>query len=304
MTQQELKNCIFILNDMEQNIYMMTRMCEKFDEEIKKTEKCEYPELKKPEEPKYYKVNLLSEMFIYNPISEFLLEHMFDEFECSDIYDFLLSSIRFIFYAVLGIVLLPISIIVGAVIYLTDKPKTESHNQKLRQEYEDACKKYENDCTEREVQRYKELKKIDEMKKQKQGLLVQRKESQAKLDEFYEKININEKFRGILPMSYMAEFIKLGIATKLEGADGLYYLVLKELKDTEFKYSITAKLDEAVQKEQSLHKELERMKRTCDIMMLNSANNASSNTIDSYQSERIARELEYQTYLIKKGIYG
>lgn len=303
MTQQELKNCIFILNDMEQNIYMMTRISEKLDDEIKKMETYEYPELKEPKEPKYYNSGLLSVIFLDNPIPEFIGER-FSDLEFGDIYDFAFSAVRFIFWVALYVVLIPINIIVGTITYFVRKPKEEIHNQKIKQEYIMNCEKYKKDCVQCETQLFENSKKIEELKNQKQNLLTQRQKSELKLNEFYEKININKKFRGILPMSYMAEFIKLGIATKLEGADGLYYLVLKELKDTEFKYSITSKLDEAVKKEQSLYKEIERMKRTCDIMVLNTSNKALSNNIDSYQSERIARELEYQTYLLKKGIYN
>lgn len=295
MTQQELKNCILILNDMEQNIYMMTRMGEKLDEEINKLRNKEYSYPDKPEKRREkYKHTVLVCIFMSNPIAMFLFDLIFD------VFDGFLKILPIIVY----VLLLPINIIVGIIYYYYEKPKIETAQKEAEEIYRKSCEEYEKICAGIERNRCKDTEKADALTEQKNNLLKRKAESESKLKEFYEKININEKFRGILPMSYMAEFIKLGIATKLEGADGLYYLVLKELKDTEFKYSITAKLDEAVQKEQSLHKELERMKRTCDIMMLNSANNASSNTIDSYQSERIARELEYQTYLIKKGIYG
>lgn len=299
MTQQELKNCIFILNDMEQNIYMMTRMCEKIDEEKDNLRKKEYSYPEKPKKASIKKFNVFKCIFFENPIA--LAPLLLCGWALSEGG---LLTILIVLGLALYVALLPINIIAGIIYYYRKKPKAERERKNAEEKYLNECRQHKNECDSIDLSRKNDRERIIALDEQKNNLLKRKAESESKLKEFYEKININEKFRGILPMSYMAEFIKLGIATKLEGADGLYYLVLKELKDTEFKYSITAKLDEAVQKEQSLHKELERMKRTCDIMMLNSANNASSNTIDSYQSERIARELEYQTYLIKKGIYG
>lgn len=299
MTQQELKNCVFILNDMEQNVYMMTRMCEKIEEEKNNLRNKEYTYPEEPKKKPVEKFNVFNCIFFKNPLA------MGPLFLCA----WALEEGGFLTVLValglaLYVALLPINIIAGIIYYYCNKTKMQKKKEKAEEEYQNKCRQHKNECDQIDLTRRENMKRINTLTEQKNSLLKRKAESETKLHEFYEKININEKFRGILPMSYMAEFIRLGIATKLEGADGLYYLVLKELKDTEFKYSITSKLDEAVQKEQSLHKELERMKRTCDVMMLNSANNASSGTIDSYQSERIARELEYQTYLMKKGIYN
>lgn len=295
MTQQELKNCILILNDMEQNIYMMTRMGEKLDEEINKLRNKEYSYPDKPEKRREkYKHTVLGCIFMFNPIAMFLFDLIFDEF------DGFLKILPIIVY----VLLLPINIIVGIVYYYYEKPKIETAQKEAEEIYRKSCEEYEKIYAGIERNRRKDTEKADALTEQKNNLLKRKAESEEKLRIFYEKINIHEKFRGIVPMSYMAEYINLGIATKLEGSDGLYYLVMKDIKDTEFKYTITSKLDEIIQQEDRLHKSIERMKRSCDVMVLNTANNASSNTIDTYQSERIERELKYQTYLLQKGIYS
>lgn len=299
MTQQELKNYILILNDMEHSIYMMTRMCEKIDEEKDNLRKKEYSYPESPKKAPVKKFNVFRCIFFENPIALAPLLLCGWALGTGG-----LLMILTVLGLALYVVLLPINIIAGIIYYRCKKPKVEKERKNAEEKYLNECRQHKNACDEIDLSRKNDRERMIALDEQKSSLLKRKAEAESKLKEFYEKININEKFRGILPMSYMAEFIKLGIATKLEGADGLYYLVLRELKDTEFKYSITAKLDEAVQKEQTLYKEIERMKRTCDVMFLNTVNNASTHTIDDYQSERIAKELEYQTYLMKKGIYG
>lgn len=294
MTQQELKNCILILNDMEQNIYMMTRMGEKLDEEINKLRNKEYSYPDKPEKRRVFKPSVLACMFMFNPIAMFLYDLIVVEF------DGFLKILPIIVY----VLLLPINIIVGIIYYFYKKPKIEAELKEEEEIYRRNCEEYEKICAGIDMNRRKDNEKAEALTEQKNNLLKRKAESEEKLKTFYDKIDIHEKFRGIVPMSYMAEYITLGIATKLEGSDGLYYLIMKDIKDTEFKYTITSKLDEIIQQEDILHKSIERMKRSCDVMVLNTSNNASSNTIDTYQSERIERELKYQTYLIQKGIYG
>ena len=302
MTQQELKNYILILNDMEQSIYMMTRMIEKIDEENENLRKKEYSFPEEPEKAVVKKFNIFRCIFLENPIAAFplLLGGLLMDLDLGGIVEILGAVLGLALY----IALLPINIIAGSIYYYYKKPKVEQEQRNSEEKYLNECRQHKDACDKIYLARKNDRERIIALDEQKNSLRKRKTEAESKLKEFYEKIDINEKFRGILPISYMAEFIKLGIATKLEGADGLYYLVLKELKDTEFKYSITSKLDEMVQEKQALHKDLERMNRTCDVMFLNTVNNASTHTINDYQSERIAKELEYQTYLMKKGIYG
>ena len=106
----------------------------------------------------------------------------------------------------------------------------------------------------------------------------------------------------------MNEFLRLGIATKLEGADGLYYLIRKELRMDQMQYTmneISSKLDTLIDKTHELHSDLLNINSKCDklvnatIRAASSAESAAVNSaITAYNSERIAKEQEYQNMLI------
>lgn len=143
------------------------------------------------------------------------------------------------------------------------------------------------------------------------------------LNSLYDKIGIDDKYRNIVPIAYMHEFINLGIATKLEGADGLYYLTMKELKMDQMQYkldTIITKLDSLIDKQRSIYGELLALNNKCDTMALTAARQTdallsqnsliqnqnallakieSNSEIVKYNSERIAKEQEYQSYMIR-----
>ena len=85
-----------------------------------------------------------------------------------------------------------------------------------------------------------------------------REESSA-LTELYEKAGIGADYRKLIPMRYMANFFNLGISRKLEGTDGLYYLVRQELRADQFNASlqdISAKMDTIISKQSEIYREL------------------------------------------------
>ena len=125
MTQQELKNCILILNDMEQNIYMMTRMGEKLDEEINKLRNKEYSYPDKPKKMDVYKPTVLECMFTFNPIADFLCDLIVD------VFDGFLKILPIIVY----VFLLPLNIIVGIIYYFYEKTKMEAVQKKVEEIY-------------------------------------------------------------------------------------------------------------------------------------------------------------------------
>lgn len=87
---------------------------------------------------------------------------------------------------------------------------------------------------------------------------LERKESET-LNELYEKSGIGEDYRKLIPMRYMANFFNLGIARKLEGTDGLYYLVRQELRADQFNASlkeISAKMDTIIGRQSEIYREL------------------------------------------------
>lgn len=135
-----------------------------------------------------------------------------------------------------------------------------------------------------------------------------RNEAIEKIASFYNAVGIDNSYRNIVPIGYMNEFVRLGIATKLEGADGLYYLIRKELRMDQMQYTmneISSKLDTLIDKTHELHSDLLNINSKCDrlvnatIRAASYAESAATNSaITAYNSGRIAKEQEYQNMLI------
>ncbi|MBQ6105747.1 MAG: hypothetical protein IJL03_07345 [Lachnospiraceae bacterium] len=87
---------------------------------------------------------------------------------------------------------------------------------------------------------------------------LEKKEAET-LAELYEKAGIGADYRRLIPMRYMANFFNLGISRKLEGTDGLYYLVRQELRADQFNASlkeISAKMDTVIGRQSEIYREL------------------------------------------------
>lgn len=207
--------------------------------------------------------------------------------------------------------------------YKDYKAQCEAYDLAMK-EYEAECKKCSDlkDQSEREWEAKNEARK-NALIQQKNQLHSKIAESSALLNNFYNTVGIDEKFRNIIPMAYMNEFIELGISTKLEGADGLYYLVRKELRMDQMQYkldTIITKLDTLIDQQHSIYGELLNLNMRCDNMisatirqtdamltqnhLISNQNklltDIESNTaIAAYNSERIAKEQEYQSYMIR-----
>lgn len=128
------------------------------------------------------------------------------------------------------------------------------------------------------------------------------------MENFYNEIGIDKDYRYLIPIGYMNEFLRLGIATKLTGVDGLYYLVREELRMDQMQASldeISDKLDQIIDNQHRLHEQLVSMNEKCEQMiqieLYNSKNldKVIRNTgVIAYNSERARRELEYQSFLM------
>lgn len=185
--------------------------------------------------------------------------------------------------------------------------------------YKDSKKKYESDCRNYQQTIKNDKLRVERENKQKAYLMKQRDElyykrekSKRLLDEFYIKMNIDKNYRNLVPIGYMYEFMRLGIATKLEGADGLYYLVLRELKADQLQYTleeISGKLDIIIDKQRDIYRELVKTNQRCDELVriavehsrktAKSLSNVENNTrIAAYNSERTAKEISYQNFML------
>lgn len=100
---------------------------------------------------------------------------------------------------------------------------------------------------------------VDEILNERSGLLALRDRESRTLSQLYESAGIGADYRKLIPMRYMANFFNLGISRKLEGTDGLYYLVRQELRADQFNASlqeISSKMDTIISKQSEIYQEL------------------------------------------------
>lgn len=157
----------------------------------------------------------------------------------------------------------------------------------------------------------KELREKKILIGQKNLLVKKKEESAAKLNRFYQGSGIDASYCNIIAIGYMKDFLNLGICSKLEGVDGLYYAIRKEIrwdKMQETVGDISHKLDASIATQNAIREDLRRMSKRSEEMLNNIANemksmgyNQSVNAVAAYNSERIRKELEYQNYILRYG---
>ena len=161
-------------------------------------------------------------------------------------------------------------------------------------------------------------------------LTSRRIHAEENLEKLYDAVGIDKDFRKLIPIGYMNDFARLGIATKLEGVDGLYYLVLQELRADCFQCTlndISSKLDTLIDKQSMLYRAVvhigakvdslaESIERETMMVMnqiksldnvseqLKNSNELSKRILDNskvnaYNSDRITKELEYLHSIIE-----
>lgn len=189
-----------------------------------------------------------------------------------------------------------------------------SDNKDCRRKYKEDCDEYDKKIQNEEMRVKTELRTKDILLKQRDSLIERKTEASRKLNSFYMAVGIDKNYRNLIPIGYMYEFMSLGIATKLEGADGLYYLVRRELRADQMQYTldeISFKLDTIIDNQHRIYGELTEINNKCDRIIsetvksaeLAARNNemlsvAVANTaITAYNSERIASEAKFQSYM-------
>ena len=158
-----------------------------------------------------------------------------------------------------------------------------------------------------------EKKQKDVVAKEYNLLKAKLEESKAQLQKFYNRAGIDATYRNIYPIGYMNELARLGVSNKLDGADGLYYLVRQELRYDSFNYQlqeISNKLDVIIDQNKAIYSELREINVKCDRMIDLSLQQmkqtdqlgksideiAQSSSIAAYNSNRCSKELEYARY--------
>lgn len=317
MEEKDFKKGISILYDMELNNYLMTRSIQRLDYQIAKLGKKRT--IEKPEQK--YDNRLAIETVDPSVKRGFFIGGIIGVIS-GFIWGMSWTNSPLAFFcgcigaAILGIVFCMIGAVIGLIIgWIKGNIEIADNNIELEEEYNLVNGIYEvrvqldNERVERE------LDEKSVLLAQKEALLLRRKESRTKLEIFYEKMGIDTNYRGLMPIAYMYEFIRLNISKKLEGADGLYYLVSRELKADKMYLKleeISIKLDTVVDNQHKLYSKLTELNERCEELIENTCiaaqiaaeNNSllqeavENTSIAAYNSERIAIENEYQSFLL------
>lgn len=206
--------------------------------------------------------------------------------------------------------------IIGAVIGLICGGISMSNrDSKYEEKYEKEMQKY-HECVNNDKRRVeKELKLQKILIAERDSLIERREKAERILSEFYIRVGIDRRFRKLIPIGKMNELISLNITTRLEGDNGLYDRVRKELREDVFYAKleeISSKLDTIISQQDRIYNELLDIGSQCGQLIdatMKSAqiavennrllNEAVENTrISAYNSERIAVEERYQSMLM------
>ncbi len=303
----KLQQGLSILYDLELNDYLMARAITKLDSEINSlgnAKKISKPIKGSTESGAFFWIGSIATIVaiiggIIDAIRSFIEAEGF-------FFKFIVGFAGAIEGAIIGAI---IGLVIGIIVSLIFKAVSISDAER---KFKDDCERYEKDI---EVDRYRvknELTRKEFLIKQRNSLVKRRKEATDKLIRYYDTMGIDPKFRNIVPIGYMSEFARLGISRKLEGADGLYYLVSKELRYDQFQCSlndIAYKLDTIIDRQSELYSAVRQIDRQCDRMVSLTVQSAKKNekllkqavnntSIAAYNSERIAQELTFQNFML------
>ena len=222
-----------------------------------------------------------------------------------------------------------LGMIIGSV--LTGKAEKENKKNRKSLEIQDkknhdyAIKKYNEDCRKEKERLENEAKLYNQLSVEKRVLEKQLTESENTLKQLYDDADIEPAYRNLVAIGYMNELISIEAATQLKGSNGLYYLVRKELRQDNLEgilNGISDKLNTIISQNNRLHSELMHMnqesvrlsgkilselKETSKTQMemndsmraieRNTRYSSYSDALTAYNTTRMRKELEYQTFL-------
>lgn len=311
-----LKKGVSILYDMELNNYLMTRSIGELEKVIAELrQQPTYYEPLKPEN-RYSIAKDVGRAVLICLALMIMLGGFCGVISCislgehADVPDIILRFIyvSFVVFGIGGQICIPIACLIGRAV---GKVKSKKEQKIIDNQHIVNCKAKKAELALLEQNNYKESLLLSE---EKESIVKRLVESTQKLNGFYEKVGIDSKYRNIVPIGYMNEFIRLGIASKLEGTDGLYYLIMKELRWDQIQCSleeIVFKLDTLVDNQRAIYYEILDMNSKCD-KLVNLARRGVSlavqqqqtleqiqhdNAIAAYNMERVRSELEFSNYL-------
>lgn len=132
-------------------------------------------------------------------------------------------------------------------------------------------------------------------------------ESNKNLEIIYNAVGIDKSFRNLICMGYMEEYIRLQIATKLGGVDGLYFVIKQQLNFDQINASLNViieKLDTIIDNQSHLYHAISAVNDKCASMVdqletisYNTYSTAYDTAINTYVDERRDQELDYLNYI-------
>ncbi len=303
----KLQQGVSILYDMELNNYLMARTIAKLDDEIAALghkKKIGKP-TKKPTDfgGAFYTGVITVAVAIICAVIGAIYKFIVTGDFVMKIFEAIAGAINgAICGAIVGLV---IAIIFCAVFKMILMSKAES-------EFKKDCKKYEKNLVVDQRRVNRELKQKDFLIKERDSLIKRKKDASLKLSKYYNTIGIDPQYRNLVPIGYMNEFARLGISRKLEGTDGLYYLVRNELRWDQLQCTledISQKIDTIIDKQRDIYTDVLQINRKCDKMVSFTVQLAkktekimeqvvANTSIAAYNSERISREVAFQNFML------
>lgn len=199
-----------------------------------------------------------------------------------------------------GVCGLIIGLLIGIIRKIVEQNNVNSANENKNIEYKKKLESEEKRMTD-------ESQKRSFYRGQIQILNDKLAESNKNLEIIYNAVGIDKSFRNLICMGYMEEYIRLQIATKLGGVDGLYFVIKQQLNFDQINASLNViieKLDTIIDNQSHLYHAISAVNDKCASMVdqletisYNTYSTAYDTAINTYVDERRDQELDYLNYI-------